>query len=80
MQISCGVRVIRVKGWSYPYVWHYETLDGRRKQVYEYIGSTEDPESGGKAANVMEEHTQKAIGEARRQLQSGKTHAVAAAL
>ncbi len=78
MQIGCGLRVMRVKGRRYIYVWHYELSDGGRRQVYEYIGSVDDPESGRKAADAMEEYVQKAIDEARRRLQSDKAKAMAA--
>jgi len=79
MQIGCGLRVMRVKGLSYLYIWHYEDLDGQRKQVYEYIGPAEDPNSGRRAADRMEVYVRKAMSDARKQLESGKTQAIAAA-
>jgi len=79
MQIGCGLRVMRVKGLDYLYVWHCDKVDGKRKQVHEYVGRSDNPESGRKAADKMEEYVQKAIGEARRQLESGKSMAIAAA-
>jgi len=78
MQIGCGVRVMRVKGRSYLYAWHYETVDGGRKQVLKYVGPAKDSVSGRKAINAMEEYVHKAISEARRQLQSGVAQTMAA--
>ena len=68
-----------MKGRLYPYIWHYELSGGGRRQVYEYIGSADDPESGRRAADAMEEYVRKAIDEVRRRLQSDKVRAMAAA-
>ncbi len=71
------MRVMRVKGLDYLYVWHYETFDGGRKQVLDYVGPAKDPESGRKAVNMMDEYVRKAIAEAKRQLQIGASSAMA---
>ncbi len=78
MELGCGVRVMTVKGREYLYVWHYENRDGRRRQVYDYIGPAADPEVRRRAGDVLDTHTRKAIEDARRRVQAGKTEAMAA--
>ena len=41
MQIGCGVYEHVVRGRPYLYLWHYETVKGRRRQVKEYLGPSE---------------------------------------
>ncbi len=77
MQVGGGVRVMRVKGIAYVYVWHYETVNGGRKPVLEYIGPARNPDSARKAVNAMEEYSKKAISEARRQIQECIANALA---
>jgi len=77
MELGCGVRSMTVKGREYLYVWHYETRDGRRKAVHDYVGPARDPDSGRKAVEALEAYTRKAIEEARRRLQSEKVEAMA---
>ena len=78
MQIGCGVRVMRVKGYAYVYVWHYEGLDGARKPKCEYVGPASNPESGRKAADALEEYAREAINDIRKQMQSMKAETIAA--
>jgi hypothetical protein len=77
MQIGCGVRTMTVRNHEYLYFWHYETRDGRRKAVHDYVGPARDPDSGRKAVEALEAYTRKAIEEARRRLQSEKLEAMA---
>ncbi len=77
MQIGCGVRTMTVRNHEYLYFWHYETRDGRRKAVHDYVGPARDPDSGRKAVEALEAYTRKAIEEARRRLQSEKIEAMA---
>jgi hypothetical protein len=77
MQIGCGVRTMTVRNREYLYFWHYETRDGRRKAIHDYVGPARDPESGRKAIEALEGYTRKAIEEARRRLASEKVEAMA---
>ncbi len=77
MQIGCGVRTMTVRNREYLYFWHYETRDGRRKAVHDYVGPARDPDTGRKAVEALEAYTRKAIEEARRRLQSEKVEAMA---
>ncbi len=77
MQVGCGVRTMTVRNREYLYFWHYETRDGRRKAIHDYVGPARDPESGRKAVEALEAYTRKAIEEARRRLQSEKLEAMA---
>jgi hypothetical protein len=76
MQIGCGVRTLRVKNHDYLYFWHYESENGRRRAVHDYIGPVRDPATGRKAVDALEAYTRKAIEEARRRLQSEKAEAL----
>ncbi len=42
MQIGCGLYEHVVRGRSYLYFWHYESAAGRRRQVKEYLGPSEN--------------------------------------
>jgi hypothetical protein len=66
-----------VRNREYLYFWHYETRDGRRKAIHDYVGPARDPESGRKAIEALEGYTRKAIEEARRRLASEKVEAMA---
>jgi hypothetical protein len=77
MQIGCGVRTMTVRNREYLYFWHYETRDGRRKAIHDYVGPARDPDSGRKAIEALEGYTRKAIEEARRRLASEKLEAMA---
>ncbi len=79
MQIGCGIQLKPRRERDYVYFWHYESRDGRRKAVYDYIGPARDPESAQKAVQAMEAYARKAIEGARRQLQAARATALAAA-
>ena len=66
-----------VKGREYLYVWHYETRDGRRRQVYEYIGPAGDRSAGRRVVEALERFTREGIEEARRRLQAASVGAMA---
>ena len=66
-----------VKRHDYLYFWHYETRDGRRRAVHDYMGPARDPESGRRAVDALEAYARKAIEEARRRLASEKGVAMA---
>jgi len=38
MQIGCGATTKEIRGRRYVYFWHYEERDGRRRQVFRYVG------------------------------------------
>ena len=78
MQLGCGVRTMTVKDREYLYFWHYETRDGRRRAVHDYMGPVRDPDSARRAVDALEAYARKAIEEARRRLASEKAGAVAA--
>jgi len=78
MQLGCGVRTMTVKGRDYLYLWHYESRDGRRRAVHDYVGPVRDPDSARKAVDALEAYARKAFDEARRQLQAAKAGAVSA--
>jgi len=78
MELGCGVRAMTVKGREYLYVWHYETRDGRRKQVYDYVGPAQDPDSRRKAGEALEAYTRRAMEDARRRVHAGRIAALAA--
>jgi len=75
MQLGCGVRTMTVKDHDYLYFWHYETREGRRRAVHEYVGPVRDPESARKAIDALEAYTRRAIDAARLRLQSEKARA-----
>lgn len=77
MQIGCGIQVKPVKSPDYVYFWHYESREGRRRAVYDYLGPARDPEAARRAVEAMETYARKAIEEARRRLQAIRTHAAA---
>jgi len=78
MQLGCGVRTMTVKGRDYLYVWHYESRDGRRRAVHDYIGPARDPDAARKAGEALEGYARKGIEDARRRLQARKAGAIAA--
>ena len=77
MQIGCGYRVMDVRGRAYLYFWHYEPRDGRRRQVYAYVGPARDGEARRKVVELLEQYTKRAIEEARRQLAAERIEAMA---
>jgi len=78
MQIGCGYRVMDVRGRAYLYFWHYEPKDGRRRQMYDYVGPARDAEARRKVVDLLEQYTRRAIEEARRHLQAERIEAMAA--
>ena len=79
MQIGCGYRVMQVRGRDYLYFWHYEPRDGRRRQVYDYVGPAKDGEARRKTVDLLDQYTRRAIEEARRRLQSERIEAMGTA-
>lgn len=77
MQVGCGVSVKAIKGREYLYFWHYETREGRRRPVHDYIGPARNPESARRAVEALEAYARKAIDDARRWLQSERVQALA---
>jgi len=78
MELGCGMRAMTVKGREYLYVWHYETRDGRRKQMYDYVGPAGDADARRRAGEALEAYTRRAVDEARRRLQASRIAALAA--
>jgi len=70
MELGCGIRVKPVKGREYLYVWHYEPVDGRRRQRYEYVGPVNNPAARRAAVDKLEGYARKAIEDARRRVQT----------
>ncbi len=64
-----------MKGHDYLYVWHYEPVGGRRRQVYEYIGPAADADARRRAIDALEAQARRAIEEARRRIQDGRARA-----
>ena len=69
------MRTMTVKDHDYLYFWHYETREGGRRAVHEYVGPVRDPESARKAIDALEAYTRRVIDAARRRLQSEKARA-----
>jgi hypothetical protein len=53
MMIGCGHTVKTIKGRRYLYVWTYETMNGRSKQVYRYMGPAGRAATKEKARKVI---------------------------
>ena len=66
MRIGCGLKVNRIKGHEYVYFWHYESEDGARKQVQDYVGPARDPASRSEAARRMAAYYDRCIAEIQR--------------
>ena len=79
MQIGCGYRVMRVRGRGYLYFWHYESREGRRKQIHDYVGPAGDADARRRVVESLEAYTRRAIDEARWRLQSERVGAMAVA-
>ena len=47
------MRAMTVKGREYLYVWHYETREGRRKQMYDYAGPAGDADARRRAGEAL---------------------------
>lgn len=45
MMLGCGYCEKTIHGRPYLYFWHYETRDGRREQIEEYVGPAQSPRS-----------------------------------
>ena len=73
MELGCGVRVKSVKGHDYLYVWHYERRGVRRRQMYDYIGPASDSDARRKAMDSLEAYARRAIEEARRRIEAGRS-------
>ena len=69
MELGCGIRTMTVKGREYLYVWHYETREGRRKQVYDYVGPARETDAKRRAGEALEAYTRKAMDDGRRRVQ-----------
>ena len=78
MELGCGIRVKAIKNHDYLYVWHYERNGSRRRQVYDYIGPASDSDARRRAIDSLEAHARRAIEEARRRIEAGRSLAVAA--
>ncbi len=60
MQIGCGVYEHVVRGRPYLYFWHYESMKGGRRQVKEYLGSSESKEVRAEAIRRVDAYFRKA--------------------
>jgi len=59
VQIGCGVYEHDVRGRSYLYFWHYESLGGSRRQIKEYLGPAEDRETRSEAIRLVDAYYRK---------------------
>ncbi len=66
MRLGYGVRVKDVKGRSYVDAWRYDTRNGVRVQLFEYVGPLEDPGTERKLTAIMEKFQAQAMEEFRR--------------
>ncbi len=66
MQIGCGVYTHVVRGRAYLYFWHYETAQGRRRQVKEYLGPADLGEVRKDARRRVNEYFAMAAGQMER--------------
>ena len=66
MRLGYGVRVKESKGREYVDAWRYEDRDGRRVQVFEYVGPLHDPATEGRVKALMDRFQAKAMDEFRR--------------
>ncbi len=66
MRLGYGVRVKEVYGKEYVDVWRYEDREGRRVQVFEYVGPLPNPATEGRVRTLMEKFQAKAMEEFRR--------------
>ncbi|OGS50965.1 MAG: hypothetical protein A3K65_03910 [Euryarchaeota archaeon RBG_16_68_12] len=78
MRLGYGVRVKESKGREYVDVWRYEDRDGRRVQVFEYVGALRDPATEGRVKALTDRFQARAMEEFRRRAR--KVAAVAAPL
>ncbi len=58
--IGCGYCIKTVRRRRYLYFWHYENRGGRRKQVEEYIGPANDPETRDRVALKVAAYAERA--------------------
>ena len=66
MRLGYGVRVKEIKGRDYVDVWRYENRDGRRVQVFEYVGPAQDPDTMGGVRALLDKFQAQALEEFRR--------------
>jgi hypothetical protein len=66
MRLGYGLRVKESKGREYVDVWRYEDRDGRRVQVFEYVGPFTAPATEGRVKALMDRFQAKALEEFRR--------------
>lgn len=66
MRLGYGVRVKTSRGREYVDAWHYEDREGRRVQVFEYVGPLADPATEGRVRTLMERFQGKTMEEFRR--------------
>ncbi len=63
VQIGCGLYEHVVRGRSYLYFWHYESTAGRRRQVKDYLGPSENREARTEAIRRVDAYFRKAARE-----------------
>ena len=63
MMIGCGYCVKTIRRRRYLYFWHYENRAGRRAQVEEYVGPSNDPDSRDIIARKVGEYAERAKAE-----------------
>ncbi len=67
MQIGCGFRLKAIRRREYVYFWHYETRNGRSRQVYEYMGPSISPRTARRLRSAMDAYFARAAEALRRE-------------
>jgi hypothetical protein len=63
MMLGCGYCEKTVHGRAYLYFWHYETRNGRREQVEEYVGPARSERAKSEVARRVAAYVARAQGE-----------------
>jgi hypothetical protein len=66
VQVGCGVTAKEIRGRDYLYFWHYEDRNGRRVQVYRYLGSARSPGTRQRLVDAVEAYYDRVADDLRR--------------
>lgn len=66
MQVGCGVTTKEIRGRPYLYFWSYENRDGRRVQVFRYLGPARSGAVRDRAGDAIASYYDRAADELRR--------------
>jgi hypothetical protein len=76
MMIGCGYCVKTIRRRRYLYFWHYEDRSGRRQQVEEYVGPSNDAQARERVARRVAAYADRARAEMDRFVQATKAEMV----